>query len=381
MTAISARTASIWPAALITATPVDTAIALAFADGSELDLPQIWLRDNCQCDECRIVATGEHRYFIGALEWLPVAATAAVERGVLCIDWSDGHHSTFTADHFASLTAAARRDHRASVGWATDFTPPRFSYDEIFTNGETKIALLHSFLDLGAVMITDMPNEPGACARFLERLGVPVRDTPFDRVHDVFFRSDGYNVAHTDEPLPPHNDFASYQWPPSGQLLHFLVNEVAGGDSIIVDSWQILADLRAHDSAAFDVLARVPIAFREHSDTAESWARAPMVRLDANGNVAAFRFSNQLMQPLDPTLPDVHEWYAAYYMLSRRLADPANQISFRTSAREMQMLHAQRVLHARKGFDGSTGARHLQDTYFEYDDIASLAALLTGENP
>jgi len=381
MTATTAASAALWPATLATATVSGSQISLGFSDGSKRSFPQIWLRDNCVCDQCRIVSTGEHRYFLGTVEELPSATGATMHDNDLRIDWSDGHTSTFTAHDFAALTATARRSHRPRQAWAADFTPPRFDHDELFSTDAVRIEMLATFLEVGAVLITGMPNEPGECARFLERLAVPLRDTPFDRVHDVFFRSDGYNVAHTDEPLPPHNDFASYQWPPSGQLLHFLVNEVEGGDSVLVDGWQVLADLRTEHPHAVDVLARVPIAFREHSDTAESWTRAPMVRLDSHDEIVGFRFSNQLMQPLDPTLPEVAEWYQAYHLLSRRLADPANQVSFRTNAGEMQMLHAHRVLHARRGFDGTTGARHLQDTYFEYDDIASLHALTTGENP
>ena len=42
----------------------------------------------------------------------------------------------------------------------------------------------------------------------------------------------GYNVAHTSMSLPPHNDFASYSWPPSVQALHMLANETPGGESL-----------------------------------------------------------------------------------------------------------------------------------------------------
>ena len=86
-----------------------------------------------------------------------------------------------------------------------------------------------------------------------------------------------------------------------------------------------------------------------------------------------------LMQPLDPCDPDLEDFYDAYHLLSRAVTDPANQIRFRGHAGTMQVLDAHRVLHARRGFDGTSGARHLQDTYFEFDDLRALHARMTGE--
>ena len=229
------------------------------------------------------------------------------------------------------------------------------------------------------VIVTDMGSESGACIRFLDDLKLPVRDTPFDRLHDVFFRTDGYNVAHTAEALPPHNDFASYTWPPSGQLIHMLVNEVTGGEWVNVDGFHVVSQLCRTHPDAVRTLARVPIAFREHSSTAESWTRAPLIRIDSLGTVTGLRFSNQLMQPMSPFDPDVQEFYEAYFLLAKAITEPANQIEFGAEPGTMQFLYGHRVLHSRRAFDGSGGARHLQDTYFDFDDVASLAAVLTGD--
>lgn len=356
-------------------------IELRWPQSEPISIPLIWLRDNCPCDRCRITQTGEHRFFLGTLDELPDATSIGLVDGTLVIDWTDNHTSRFTSETFTKLARTARRSHPDARLWEPGFEPTRFPYGDIFGDAAERTRFLQELIRRGVAIVTDVPTESGECARFLERLQIPVRDTPFDRVHDVYFHSDGYNVAHTDEPLPPHTDFASYQWPPSGQLLHFLVNEVAGGDSIVVDGWAAIERLRESNPEAVEVLSRVPVAFREHSDTAESWARAPIVRLNNDGSVAGIRFSNQLMQPLDPTMPEVETFYAAYHALARILADEQHQVSYRTNAGDMQVLHSHRVLHARKGFDGTTGSRHLQDTYFEFDDIYSLAALLTGENP
>lgn len=347
--------------------------------GSHHDVPLIWMRDNCQCSNCRIEATGEHRYFLGTTAVLPQASAINVVAGELTISWTDGHASVFNAATLGLLSHIADRDLVGARLWADDFEPMRFDRNDILNDPDTRLAFLTTAMSDGLAIVTAMPSESGECIRFLDALKLPVRDTPFDRLHDVFFRSDGYNVAHTDEALPPHNDFASYTWPPSGQLIHMLVNNVSGGEWVNVDGFGVIAKLWQSHPDAVQTLARVPIAFREHSDTAESWTRAPIVRINSQGNVVGLRFSNQLMQPMSPFHPEVQDFYEAYHLLSTAINDPANQIEFRAHAGTMQFIHGHRVLHARRAFDGTSGDRHLQDTYFDFDDVASLVALTSGE--
>lgn len=354
-------------------------LVITDVSGCQHDIPLVWFRDNCACNECRITATGEHRYFLGAATELPDAANVELHEGALTISWTDGHTTTLDCNDLAALSTVADRDVVAAEPWDAGFTPARFDRADIVQDRATRLEFLTAALRDGMAMVTGMGSESGECIRFLDELKLPVRETPFDRLHDVFFRSDGYNVAHTDEALPPHNDFASYTWPPSGQLIHMLVNEVAGGEWVNVDGFNVVAQLWQSHPDAVRTLARVPAAFREHSDTAESWTRAPLIRIDSTGNVTGLRFSNQLMQPMSPFDPNVQEFYEAYHLLAKAICNPTNQIEFRAAPGTMQFLHGHRVLHSRRAFDGSSGSRHLQDTYFDFDDVASLAARISGE--
>ena len=197
----------------------------------------------------------------------------------------------------------------------------------------------------------------------------------FDRIHDVAVDRSGYNVAHTPLPLPPHNDFASYTWPPSVQALHMLVNETPGGDSIIVDGWAILTALRAEQPDYFDVLSRVAVPFREFDENTETFAVEPIVRCDADDRIAGLRFSNQLMQAIDPNDPRATDFYRAYRELCRRITDPERQVTFRLNGGEILIVAAHRVLHGRQEFKPA-GHRHLQDAYFEFDNVKNLLVVL-----
>ena len=52
--------------------PTDAGIVVQFTDGSATFLPD-WLRDNCQCNECRIVQTDERRWQPWSQPAAPVA--------------------------------------------------------------------------------------------------------------------------------------------------------------------------------------------------------------------------------------------------------------------------------------------------------------------
>ena len=378
---LKAPSDAVWPPGIpVRATHLGTRISLGWADGSTRPVNVAWLRDNCPCDACRITQTGEHRYFLGLVEEMPAATHVELTvTGALSIEWSDGHTSLYTRDDFARITHVAAREHGPARRWSDDYEPAAFEHRDVVEDLQTRAEFVAAVVRDGMALVTDTPCESGECIRFLETIGVPVRDTPFGRLHDVYFHAEGYNVAHTDEPLPPHNDFASYFWPPSGQLIHMLVNDVAGGDWVTVDGFRVLDQLQAEHPEAIETLARVVVPFREHSDTAESWTRATIVRRDSRGEIIGIRFSNQLMQPLDPCDPDLEDFYEAYHLLSRAVSDPSNQIEFRGHAGTMQVLHGHRILHARRGFDGASGARHLQDTYFEFDDLRALHARMTGD--
>ena len=197
--------------------------------------------------------------------------------------------------------------------------------------------------------------ELGEIGRFLDRLGVAVRQTPFDRVHDVRSSLNGYSIAETTDALPEN------------------------GDSILIDGWRLLEDLRREDPSAFDVLAAVPVPHRLHSETGETFARQPLIRLDPAGEIIGVRYSNHTLQPLPLDQPRLDEWYRAYRDLGLRLTDFRNQLHLRLDEGDMFMMHGQRILHGRTAFSGDEDSRHVQDSYFELDDFLAVRDRLTGE--
>jgi len=334
-------------------------------------LPFLWLRDNCSCEECRVVQTSEKRFMISnvPVDIAPLAVSLNGNRLVLA--WPDGHDTVYDG---ADIEASSAPGGVEWTSWDSSFVPARYPFRAFLDDDSVAAGALTEFLDKGAVILQQAPTQPGTLELLSPRLG-PIHEVLFSRIHDVQVDPRGYNVAHTSNALPPHNDFASYSWPPSVQALHMLVNEAGGGKSVIVDGWTVLSTLREHHPDHFRTLCEVPVPFREFDDDNETYAVAPLVRCDGDGNIVALRFSNQLMQMLDPGVPEVGEFYRAYHALCSLVTAEEAKARFRLDGGDILIVAAHRVLHGREAFE-MVGRRHLQDAYFELDNVRNHLVVL-----
>jgi alpha-ketoglutarate-dependent taurine dioxygenase len=349
--------------------------------GRESRYHYVWLRDNCWCDDCRVAQSGERRLFTAHIPDDISPRDARIDRheNTLEISWNDDHNSSYSLTWLTANDYSNPSDSVDTRIYWTSTLPslPRFEHDEVVGKPEVQIEYLEAVRDYGAAIVTHTPSVEGEVARYAEAIG-HVRETAFERVHNVRHDPKGYNVAHTALELKPHSDLPSYHWPPSIQLLHFLVNESDGGESTLVDGWKVLADLREQHPDAFDVLCRVPVTFQLFSEDEDTLATSPIVQLDTAGNVRLFRFSNQLALPLNAAFDDVGDFYEAYRRLGRMLDSDHYKLSFKTQTGDLLTVHGHRVLHGRRAFDPGSGARHLQDVYMEYDDLMDRLNVLQG---
>ena len=352
------------------------ALAALWNGGEETSLPYLWLRDNCGCSECRVVQTTEKRFHIFQVARQLRPRRVSIERPgrddeALAIVWPDGHSTHYWSSYIHRLVG---RPHDQLQYWDGRFQPRRYDYRRFLDDDRTAADLIEEFLQTGVCVLVDAPTEPDSSEQLAARLG-PVREVVFDRIHNVVVDPKGYSIAHTELAIAPHNDFTSYNWPPSVQLLHMLANECEGGESSVVDGFGVLEGLRREHPDKFDVLCTVRVPFRLFSENDESYAVNPMVELDGAGNLRLLRFNTQQMQAVPLSEPRLGDFYAAYHELSSRVNAAAAQVSYRLQGGQILVLASHRVLHGRSALR-SRGRRHLQDAYFEHDNVGNHLALL-----
>lgn len=341
-------------------------------EDKKFDLPFLWLRDNCQCDECRITETQEKQFLLHTVPIDISPDKVDMDGDMLLIKWPDGHDSIIPTSKILECGMSRYPDYRF---WSKTFTPNRFTWKDFLDDVSTSIEALKDLVSYGVIILKEAPKELNSLEMLSKRLG-PIHETLFERIHNVSITGHVYNVAHTSKGLPPHNDFASYKSQPSIQALHMLENECEGGESIIVDGWRLLEDLRYDRPDFFKTLQDFDVPFREFDEENETFAEAPIIKCSNDGSIESFRYSNQLMQMIDPTKHGVKDFYMAYHELTTRIHNPKYRSTFRLNGGEVLIVASHRVLHAREPFTPN-GKRHLQDAYFVYDNVANNLVLLS----
>jgi len=338
-------------------------VILSTGSNKQYDLPFLWLRDNCQCDECRIIETQEKQFLLHTVPVDISPKSVEIKDEILFILWPDNHQSVIPLNKIEESGEPRYPEHKL---WTSKFTPRRFNWSEFLDNKEIALEALKTFVSFGVIILNNAPKEPNSLELLSKRFG-PIHETLFERIHNVSVTGHVYNVAHTSKGLPPHNDFASYKSQPSVQALHMLENECEGGELIIVDGWEIVEDLRKDNPEYFNILKEFNVPFRQFDENNETYAEAPIIKCSSDGSVESFRFSNQLMQMIDPSREDIKSFYKAYHEVSTRVHDSKYCSTFRLNGGEALIVASLRVLHARESFIPN-GKRHLQDAYFVYDN-------------
>ena len=362
---------------VVAAQAKDGGVEVVFTDATVAFLPD-WLRDNCQCDQCRILQTDERRWQPWTEPEAPIATSVSAVDGRLEVQWENGHRSTYGPQEWQKIRTTAGRGSWTARLWRAGYEIERFDHHQCIADVITRRQMFEALRRDGAVVVTGSPTEPGTVIDLLHSIGLTLRDSSLGLIFDVKLDPAGYNIAFTAEEVPPHNDNAQYTHPPSGQVLAMLVNDAQGGNSVVVDGWAVLDALQADDPAAIDVLSRVEVGFRQYSTEADAFTRAPLVERDRFGRFTHLRFSNQLMQPLAFDDGELADWYRAYRSLGAAVAHPDNQVSFRLNAGDTLFVNGYRVLHARTAYQPD-GPRHLQDVYFDFDDVFGNLARMSGE--
>lgn len=345
-------------------------------DGERLSLSLRWLRMECPCFECRVEQTAERRWVPATTDEF-VATSVNQQEGSIAIVWESGHVTRYSPEQIRASLGIENRARLDTQLWGGGGEPARFEHDAVCAGGPDRMEFLAKLRCEGVAILTGTPSISAQVEVTMAALGLPLRETFSERVHDVLVNPSGYNIAHTAEGLPPHSDYPSYSHPPSGQVLHMLVNDCEGGNTLLVDGWRAASALRETARHHFDLLTSIPVGFRQYSSDRESFARQPLIRLDTFGAIIGFRYSNQLMQPLAPNDPNFEDWLDAYLALTGYLTNPANQRRFRLNGGDALFVHGHRVLHGRSEYVPNA-ARHLQDCYFDFDDVLATADRLSG---
>jgi gamma-butyrobetaine dioxygenase len=353
-------------------------LSIEQADGQRYAIHPIWLRERCQDATTLDLRTGQRLQDPSDLDpQLALVSVTELMPGRFQVQFSDGHGADFLERDIVAEAALAPGDHELPPPRLWDARlplPARPRWNRAAGDAE-RAAWLAQFLELGFVIFSGVPTEPGQVLHVASLFGF-TRETNFGALFDVRSTPEACDLAYTALPLDPHTD-NPYRWPvPGVQLLHCLVNNTRGGLSTLVDGFAAAESLRASDAEAFRLMSQTAVRFRYRDAGTELVASAAPIELDVAGRLQAVHFSPRL--DFVPLLPpaQLDGYYRARRAFDHLLRSPQFEIRFLLDAGDLLMMDNRRLLHGRTGFDPAEGLRHLQGCYIDIDGPRSLYRVL-----
>ena len=100
---------------------------------NKFDLPFLWLRDNCQCDECRITETQEKQFLLHSVPVDIVPEHVEEIDNNIKIIWPDSHESFIPIDLIQNSYIPRYPD---QCEWPEGFQPEKYSWTEFLNSKE-----------------------------------------------------------------------------------------------------------------------------------------------------------------------------------------------------------------------------------------------------
>lgn len=351
--------------------------------GNRLRFHAIWLRDNALDPDTRAPGNGQRLITLADIPTDTRIAQARAEDDTLHVTFAPEDK---TVAFPVSWLRANAYDTGAEGGHLPDHVQtwqrelasgvPTAAFADLQPGSSALRDWLAAVRALGFAKVTDGPVEQGALLELVRRFGF-VRETNYGSLFEVRTEVNPTNLAYTGLGLQAHTDNPYRDPVPTLQVLWCLENAAEGGDSTVVDGFRAAERLASENKAAFDLLAGYPARFEyAGAEGTRLTARRPMIELSPDGQLVGIRFNNRSAAPLrDVPFDRMQAYYDAYRRFGQIIDDPDMAVSFKLAPGEAFIVDNTRVLHGRKGYEGS-GNRWLQGCYADKDGLLSTLAAL-----
>ena len=361
-----------------------TWLSLTWDDGYTSKYHYMWLRDNCpQSQELaskqRIVETAD----------IPVDIhpehAQINDSGALEITWSnDGHTSRFDADWLQEhcySNGSRKLEWEPKLWNATSMSVlPEADYKEVSTNDAALRDWLAMVSDHGFAILRNVPTEDKMVLKIANMFGFPRKTAWFwGKEHfDVKLDPNISHLGYTSLPLLLHTDDSSFDPAPTHLLLHCLIADTEGGETVLADGFKLATDLREQEPEKFKLLSQNLLSFKYKDEDKDFAIESPVISLNERGEVKAMRYSNHITQPFNMAFDKMEAYYEAYRTFAEMRSASTYQIKFRLKPGDFYIVDNYRVLHGRDAFS-KTGNRILQGCYVERGDLMSKLRILSRE--
>ena len=365
-------------------------ISINWNDGHHSEFHLIWLRHQCECQQCGSPMDGIRENWILDIEENPTVSQISQKGNTVEIIWQQGNHNSsydgkWLRRHCYSTHSRQNKQHHPIL-WDKKAVSnsPTFDLSSINSNKAEHLEMLETVRDFGFCRLDNMDlSQDGICNA--AKLFGPVRMTHFG-ISELKEKPDQYNVGDSGRALLPHMD-ETYRISSVGITVFQMVQpSIEGGHSTLVDGFKVVRRLRKTDPEAYQLLSTIPVTFKRHH-TGESLdgnhrylvSRSPIIRLDAEGNIEGLRINERHISPLQMEEDLMEPFYRALRKLFTITYDTDLRIEFPLKSGQGMVFDNHRVLHGRTAFVRGEHPRHARSCNVDTEEFHSTMRLLQME--
>ncbi|KAH7380197.1 hypothetical protein BKA66DRAFT_494641 [Pyrenochaeta sp. MPI-SDFR-AT-0127] len=342
-------------------------------------IPNIWLRDNCQCSSCIHDATKQRLLDTFSIPKDITIKTHSYAKNNLAVEWDDGHKSEYSREFLAQTLKSA--EHKAVIRqglsdmslWGSSIAdnPPRVRYDSVENAGMSSV--LKNIRKYGFCYIDSTPfDTPAATEELLKRISF-IRETHYGGFYDFTADLASKDTAYTNIALEAHTDTTYFSDPAGLQAFHLLSHtDGEGGASLLVDGFKVAEELHRTDKKAYEILSTVNVhahASGNEGISIQPYRSFPVLEHDtATGDLLRVRWNSSDRASIELPIDEVETWYDAARKFDALLKKKENEYWAQLTPGRVVIFDNWRVLHGRSKF---TGKRRICGGYISRDDWIS----------
>jgi len=348
------------------------ALNVIWDDGSKSRYPWIWLRDHAHDDASLHPVTKQRNLHTASIPRDIAATDVVVSNGNVLITWTrDDQPSTLPVGFLAEFRQPQPISTRIDIDpvlWDAESIDPTPStpYDEIMNTDEGLRDWLTKVAQHGFALATGTPATAEATEGLIRRVAY-VRESIFGGFWEFTADLSKADTAYTNVELLSHTD-GTYSNDAPVQLLHCLFFEGTGGESTMVDGFNIAAKLKEQNPAYYDILSRVPIPAQYIGDGSHLMSERPALRHDHNGRLVQVSFNNADRAPFLLDEDDMVLFYDAIRAFDQIANDRSMQWRHTLAPGEAMLFDNWHALHGRTAY---TGKRTMCGAYLNHEDFES----------
>ncbi|KAF2893292.1 hypothetical protein ILUMI_12880 [Ignelater luminosus] len=352
-------------------------IEIQYNSEKTLKFYYIWLRDHCRCSQCYNTKT--HQISSNILN-IPInikPSKVEIIEDNLYITWEDKHQTTYSLPSLekTDFPLISKREivlwNKNNVSHFQDVKIPSKIY---FENEDGPKKLLHSLLKYGFGLVTDVEPTLEATQMVAEKIA-PVQKTYFGEMWSVSNDYQFSDTAYTNVALGAHTDNTYFTEAAGLQIFHMLSREGTGGETLLVDGFNVATNLKNRDKDDFEFLCKYSIESQYIEEGNHFSNIEPVIKLHTITKqllqVRYNRYDRAMLQCIPQE--KILQFYKAYKSFGNEVCNPINEWWLKLQPGSVLFIDNFRVLHGRAAY---TGQRNLCGCYLSRVEWLSKARTL-----